>query len=137
MGRKMIWIISVAVVVLFLVSGILIGTKKISITPLLARGYELQGVDVSHYQGEIDWNRIEEQGFDNYPLWKRNVYFSPNIDMREKWAMWQYSDTAKLEGYEGEEPFIDQDVYSGTVQEWKDKMYLSFPDDRNEFSDTP
>lgn len=248
MGKKMIGIISVAVVVLFLAAGILIGTKTISITPFLAKGYEMQGVDVSHYQGEIDWNRIEEQGiqfayikategshsvdaafrqnwqeisrtglyagvyhffsfdsagedqachfintvgelqgklipavdveyygdkeknppdkgslcrelqtmldkleeqygvkpaiyttypvyyrylnedFEGYPLWVRNVYFSPNMDMRGKWTMWQYSDTTEMEGYEGEEPFIDRDVYSGTVQEWKEKMCLPILD---------
>lgn len=62
MGKKMIGIISVALVILLLAAGILIGAKIFSITPFLAKGYEMQGVDVSHYQGEIDWSRIEEQG---------------------------------------------------------------------------
>lgn len=248
MGKKMIGIIFAGVMVLFLAAGILIGTKIFSMTPFLAKGYELQGVDVSHYQGEIDWNRIEEQGiqfayikategsrsvdaafrqnwqeisrtglyagayhffsfdsagqdqachfintvgelrgklvpavdveyygdkeknppdkeilcrelqtmldkleeqygvkpaiyttypvyyrylnedFEGYPLWIRNVYFSPNMDMRGKWAIWQYSDTTELEGYEGEEPFIDRNVYSGTVREWKEKMCIPILD---------
>jgi lysozyme len=32
------------------------------ITPLFAKQYALRGVDVSHYQGEIDWQELASQG---------------------------------------------------------------------------
>ena len=31
---------------------------------LLAKSYDVVGIDVSHYQGKIDWNMIEKQKID-------------------------------------------------------------------------
>lgn len=39
-------------------------TKKWKINPWFAEKYELQGIDVSHYQGTIDWLQIQEQDID-------------------------------------------------------------------------
>ncbi len=36
-------------------------TKKWQINLWFASTYELQGIDVSHYQGTIDWKQIQEQ----------------------------------------------------------------------------
>lgn len=55
--------------------------------------------------------------FDDYPLWIRNVYYTPNLDIGNCWTFWQYSDTGKLDGYIGEEPFIDLNVFCGTWEE--------------------
>ncbi|MBD5536509.1 MAG: glycoside hydrolase family 25 [Lachnospiraceae bacterium] len=55
--------------------------------------------------------------FDDYPLWIRNVYYTPNLDIENRWTFWQYSDTGKLNGYTGEEPFIDLNVFHGTLEE--------------------
>lgn len=46
------------------VIGILVVNKKIKITPLLAGKYEVTGVDVSHYQGNIDWPTLARQDLD-------------------------------------------------------------------------
>lgn len=48
----------------FLVTGYLIWHKDIQMTPMFANRYELHGIDVSHYQGNIDWKKIEEQKVD-------------------------------------------------------------------------
>lgn len=57
--------------------------------------------------------------FDQYPLWIRNVYFEPTIELGQKWLFWQYSDTAVLSGYGvgGTEKFIDQNVFVGSYNE--------------------
>ena len=51
---------------IFIIIGILflmlVLSKKIHINTWFAKQYEVQGVDVSHYQGEIDWQKIKEQG---------------------------------------------------------------------------
>ncbi len=39
-------------------------SRSIKLTPILASGYEVQGIDVSHYQGSIDWKTIESQNID-------------------------------------------------------------------------
>ncbi len=52
---------------------------------------------------------------DGYPLWIRNIYFSPNVDMRGKWTFWQYTDQAMLNGYSGAEEHIDLNVFYGNL----------------------
>ncbi|MDE7404448.1 MAG: glycosyl hydrolase family 25 [Lachnospiraceae bacterium] len=38
--------------------------KKIKINPVFAPKYEFHGVDVSHYQGRIDWSKLAQQNVD-------------------------------------------------------------------------
>lgn len=237
--KMIIRFIGIGVLVFFLGGSALVFSKTLNINQYLVSGYVLRGVDVSHYQGEIDWKQLEKQGidfafikategsghldpkfavnwqaaeetelyigayhffsfdsegstqaewyiqnagnlegklipvvdveyyadkeanppqkeqvirqlhdflqileeeyrikpmiyttytvyhryieheFEEYPLWIRNVYYSPNLDMRGKWQFWQYMDTAILEGYEGTEAYIDLNVFGGTEDEWK------------------
>ena len=42
----------------------------------------------------------------DFPIWIRNVYFRPFQD----WTIWQYTDRAVLDGYSGDETYIDLDV---------------------------
>lgn len=42
----------------------LVALKKVNINQYLISGYPVRGVDVSHYQGEIDWQQFKEQGID-------------------------------------------------------------------------
>lgn len=223
-----------------------IGTKVIRVTPWFASRYEVHGIDVSHYQGRIDWKKIEEQDisfafikategsstvdeyfqsnweaasqtqlflgayhffsfdsgaeeqaelfintvgdlsgklipvvdveyygdkeknppeqetvvnelkkflailetqyqvkpmiystykvyhryikgtFDEYPLWLRNVYYLPNLDGNADWLFWQYTDTARLDGYEGEEKYIDENVFYGSKQDLENWIVHSY-----------
>lgn len=237
--KKKHWLFMFAAIIILILAFIvfLIFHKKIRVTPQIAEKYELQGIDVSHYQGDIDWKKIERQNIDfayikategsshvdecfeknwnaaqktgiwigayhffsfdspgrnqavsyidtvgslsgklapvidveyygdkaenppekeevtrelkemltvleehyqvkpviyttykayydfikdefkEYPLWIRNIYFSPFINMGNNWTFWQYTDTAVLEGYEGEEKYIDRNVFNGTWEE--------------------
>lgn len=235
-GIGILFIVVVAIMAFFVL------TKRIKINPWIASGYPVHGVDVSHYQGEIDWEKLQTQGirfafikategsthvdeyfernwaaacnttlyvgayhffsfdsegktqaenyiskvgdlsgrlipvvdieyygekeanppqkeqviqqlrsmlssleneyhvkpmiyttykvydgyikkeFEEYPLWIRNVYYSPNMDKKNKWAFWQYSDNALLEGYHGGEKFIDMNVFSGDETDIKEYL---------------
>ncbi|SKB48607.1 lysozyme [Lachnospiraceae bacterium] len=42
----------------------------------------------------------------DFPIWIRNVYFSPF----QNWTIWQYTDRAVMDGYDGDEIYIDRDV---------------------------
>ncbi len=42
------------------VTGVLVLRKEIRINPMVAGGYEVHGVDVSHYQGTIDWDVLSQ-----------------------------------------------------------------------------
>lgn len=46
------------------VTGTQILRKKICINPMIASRYEVRGVDVSHYQGTIDWEKLAGQNLD-------------------------------------------------------------------------
>ncbi len=54
---------------------------------------------------------------DDYPLWIRNVYFSPEMDLNNRWTFWQYTDRAVLNGYSGAEEHIDLNVFCGSAEE--------------------
>lgn len=51
----------ILICIIFPVS-LLILSKKILITSIWADRYEVQGVDVSHYQGEVNWSKIQQAG---------------------------------------------------------------------------
>ena len=61
-GRRRRLLVSGGLTVAFLlITGLLVLTKVIRITPLFAGRYPVHGVDVSHYQGEIDWEVLSGQ----------------------------------------------------------------------------
>lgn len=62
-GKSSILILAgIILFVIIILTSALILCKKISITPLWADSYGVQGVDVSHYQGEIEWDQIQQAG---------------------------------------------------------------------------
>lgn len=63
-GKRVIICVISAVLLPVCVTAVLLALKKININQYLVAGYPLRGVDVSHYQGEIDWQQIREQGVD-------------------------------------------------------------------------
>lgn len=237
--KRLILIMSGILICIIFPVSLLILSKKILITSIWADRYEVQGVDVSHYQGEVNWSKIQQAGisfafikategsrsvderfldnwqdatetdlcigayhffsfdspaevqaalyrntvgdlngklppvidveyygnkeknppeeektiaeiqtmldvlekeyhvkpilyttykvyrkyiqdnFDSYPLWIRNVYYKPGFDIGRDWLFWQYSDTSVIEGYKGEEPYIDRNVFAGSKGELK------------------
>lgn len=62
-----------------------------------------------------------ESTFPDYDIWIRSVYSKPSIDVQ--WTFWQYSNRARLDGYDGEERYIDMNVFCGSAEEF-------FGDDR-------
>ncbi len=50
-----------------------------------------------------------------YDIWIRSVYLSPRV---ENWTFWQYSDKGTLDGYAGEEKYIDLNVFDGSEAEF-------------------
>lgn len=68
------------------------------------------------YSTEEVWDRYLKGHFDSYPLWIRNVYTYPANDA--DWTFWQYSNRHRLQGYSGEEVYIDMNVFCGSLEEW-------------------
>lgn len=59
-----------------------------------------------------------EGSFDEYGLWIRNVYYTPDIGLRGRWLYWQYTDRTKFDAYAGEEAYIDMNVFAGSREEF-------------------
>lgn len=79
----------------------------------LEKQYQIKPIIYTTYKAYYDYIK---DGFEEYPLWIRNVYYRPvMID----WSFWQYTDSAVLEGYQGTEKYIDQNVFRGTREELK------------------
>lgn len=63
-----------------------------------------------------------EGSFDEYGLWIRNVYYTPDIGMKGRWLYWQYTDRTKFDAYAGEEPYIDMNVFVGSRAEFSEMV---------------
>ncbi len=62
------------------------------------------------------------KGYEAYDLWIRNVLTRPDSQI-EHWAFWQYTNRERLNGYSGEETYIDMNVFNGT----RDEFTARFP----------
>jgi len=84
---------------------------------ILEEHYQIRPIIYTTYKV---YRRYIQEEFGQYPLWIRNVYYSPDLDMKGKWQFWQYTDRAVLEGYCGTEKYIDLNVFVGTEDVWKE-----------------
>ena len=55
--------------------------------------------------------------FLDYDIWIRNVITKPYLENRD-WKFWQYTGKGRLEGYSGEEKFIDLNVFNGSKEDF-------------------
>lgn len=63
-----------------------------------------------------------EGSFDAYDLWIRNVYYTPDIGMKERWTYWQYTDRAEFDAYSGDEQYIDMNVFVGSQSKFEEYL---------------
>ena len=57
--------------------------------------------------------------YSDYDIWIRNVISSASLPDSREWTFWQFTDREKLQGYSGEEKYIDVNVFYGTVQDFE------------------
>lgn len=86
--RKKIIICGFIILFVPLVLALLLFFGVLHINNPSAKEYPIRGVDVSSYQGEVDW------------------------------TFWQYSNRHHLKGYNGSERFIDMNVFIGSADEF-------------------
>ena len=84
---------------------------------LLEKLEEHYGVKPIIYATGTAYNMYVKEDLADYDLWIRSVYFKP--ESSKQWTFWQYSDTATLDGYDGEEKHIDLNVFNGSAEEFK------------------
>jgi len=72
------------------------------------------GVSPIIYATEKSYELYLEGGYENCDIWIRNVITEPDISDNRPWTFWQYTNRGKMDGYNGEERFIDINVFTGT-----------------------
>ena len=77
---------------------------------------EKYGVKPIIYTTSKWYNEEIKDSFYDYNIWIRSVYSTPSKDI--DWSFWQYSNRMRLDGYDGEEKYIDMNVYNGSAEEF-------------------
>lgn len=86
---------------------------------LLTRLEEHYGMRPILYATEKSYSLYLAGGYEEYDIWIRNVTGTPGLSDGKSWTFWQYTNRARLEGYRGEEPYIDLNVFCGTAAEFE------------------
>ena len=71
------------------------------------------------YTTKITYNLYIKDNFPNYSIWLRDVHFSHNVKLTPNVDFWQYSSTQILDGYNGDEQYIDMNVFCGSQDDFK------------------
>ena len=85
---------------------------------LLALLEEHYGVRPILYATEDSYAQYLAYEFAPYDIWIRNVMTSPTLTDGRAWTFWQFTNRESLNGYCGEEKFIDVNVFAGTAAEF-------------------
>lgn len=60
-----------------------------------------------------------EDDYCDYDIWIRDIVKSPKLKDERQWIFWQYTDRETLDGYTGEERFIDMNVFYASETDWE------------------
>ncbi|KQR11211.1 lysozyme [Cellulomonas sp. Leaf334] len=82
---------------------------------LVATLREHYGVEPVIYATQAAYTRYVAGELTASPLWIRAVYLPPRVSDGREWTFWQYSHRDRLDGYDGEESFIDMNVFRGDL----------------------
>lgn len=91
---------------------------QIELTVLLERLETHYGMKPIIYATSKSFELYIAGNFNSYDIWIRNVFIEPSLPDDREWSFWQYTDHGKLEGYNGDERFIDMNVFNGTEEEF-------------------
>ncbi|MCI8496815.1 MAG: glycoside hydrolase family 25 protein [Clostridiales bacterium] len=57
------------------------------------------------------------EGFEEYSVWIRDVFWEPSLPDGRDWLFWQYTGKGRLSGFDGDENLIDLNVFAGSKEE--------------------
>lgn len=86
---------------------------------LIAALEEHYGVNPVIYTSEDCYKLYLAGGYGDCDIWIRNVITRPKLSDGREWTFWQYTNRMKLDGYSGEERFIDMNVFRGSREEFE------------------
>lgn len=84
--------------------------------PLLERLEEHYGVKPILYVTYRSYYRyLAGEGYGDYPIWGSSLTVFPLLP---RWDFWQYSHTARLDGYTGSQQHIDLNIFRGSREQF-------------------
>lgn len=100
-------------------------TKKI-LNDIISKLKEHYGMNPIIYANESIYKMYLYNEYENNPIWIRNIIQPPSFPENDsrKWTFWQYSNRQKMKGYNGEEKFIDMNVFNGSREEFLELFNL-------------
>lgn len=87
-------------------------TREI-LDPLLSALEEHYGVKPILYVTDRSYRLYIHGAYEDYPLWVSRPAVAP---LEKDWTFWQYSHSARMEGYEGSQELIDLNVFRGSAE---------------------
>lgn len=85
--------------------------------PLIERLEEYYGSPPVIYATSQSYDRYLSGAYPDDPIWSRSLVLPPQLNDGRGWTIWQYSNRDRLDGYLGEEQYIDMNVFNGTREE--------------------
>lgn len=80
---------------------------------------ETYGKRVILYTTNKAYDLYIKERFEQCDIWIRDVFTEPSLPDKRAWTFWQYTDREQLDGYSGEEKFIDVNVFYGNAKEFE------------------
>jgi len=90
---------------------------QVILTVLLNKLENYYGIRPIIYATQRSYELYIKDSYQDYSIWIRNVFMKPYLGDHREWTIWQYSNREKLQGYAGEEKFIDMNVFHGSLEE--------------------
>ena len=70
------------------------------------------------YATEDSYELYLANDYEEYDIWIRNVKTKAKTSDNRQWTFWQYTNREQLSGYNGDEKFIDMNVFFGSEDEF-------------------
>ncbi len=85
---------------------------------LISKIEEHYGMKPIIYSTKKAYDMYIAGSYQDCDIWIRDVFGEPKLSDGRSWTFWQYSDKNRLNGYDGDEKFIDMNVFYGSRQEF-------------------
>lgn len=92
-----------------------VATELQAMLDALEQHYGLQPII---YATERSYELYLSGGYEEYDIWIRNVISKPDLADDRSWTFWQYTNRGRLDGYNGEEKYIDINVFCKMKEEF-------------------
>ncbi len=74
------------------------------------------------YATETSYELYLSGDYGEYDIWIRNVITKPKLSDGRQWTFWQYTNRERLDGYNGDEKYIDVNVFNGGLESYKEYL---------------